>query len=244
LDVSGIDVNLVVADATAAELRGWMELMAEHGLAGAWVTPRAARTGDPAAGDALAEACAGIDALQVMPVLVPPTGAPGALERAQEIAASATLRVVRLCPHGHGYPLVDWTVSPLPELCDRERMAMLLDFAPSDPPWRDIVDLARRHPALPLVAIGRLTGATHTVPAVLDATANVLVDLSGHPDPRAVPGLVATFGAHRFVWGSGGSPGAMAGRSRLEGLAEEDGAAILGGNAAALGAGTYAETFL
>jgi hypothetical protein len=244
MDVAGIDVNLVVADATAAELRGWMELMAEHGVARAWVTPRAARTGDPAAGDALAAACGGIDALQVMPVLVPPTGAPGALERALGIAASSALRVARLCPLGHGYPLVDWMLSPLPELCDRERMGLLLDFAPSEPPWRDVVDLARRHPALPLVVIGRLAGATYTVPAVLDATANVLVDVSGHPDPRAIPGLVATFGSHRFVWGSGGSPGAMAGRSRLGGLAERDGSAIMGGNAAALAGGTYAETFL
>jgi hypothetical protein len=240
MDVVGIDVNLIVEEATAAELHGWTELMAEHELAGAWVTPRAARTGDPAAGDALAAVCDGIDTLQVMPVLVPPTGAPGALERALRIAASAALRVVRLCPRGHGYPLVDWTVSPLPELCARERMAMVLDFAPGDPPWRDIVDLARRHPALPLVVIGGPAGAVHTMPAVLDATANVLVDVSGHPDLRAIPALVAAFGSHRFVWGSGGKREAVAGRSRLDGLGD----AILGSNAAALGAGTYTERFL
>jgi hypothetical protein len=244
MDIAGIDVNLIVEEATGAELRRWMELMAEQRVVGAWVTPRAARTGDPAAGDALAAVCHGIDALKVVPVLVPPTGAPGALERALRIAASAALRIVRLCPHGHGYPLVDWMVSPLPELCARERMGMVLDFAPADPPWRDVVDLARRHPALPLVVIGGSAGATHTVPAVLDATANVLVDVSGHPDPGAIPGLVATFGSHRFVWGSGGSPEAMAGRSRLGALDEPGGAAILGGNAAALGAGTYAERFL
>ena len=49
---------------------------------------------------------------------------------------------VRLCPVRDGYPLVDWLLSPLPELCEREGVALVLDFAPGSIPWNDVVTFA------------------------------------------------------------------------------------------------------
>jgi hypothetical protein len=215
--VRAVDVNLAVAEMTASALEAAAALLATHGLAGAWVTTSEG------------EAVAAPPGLHVVPVLVPPTGAPDALDRAERIAAEAVLRVVRLCPTAHGYPLLDWVLTPLPELCARERMAMMLDFTPGEPPWRELVELARRHPALPLVVVGG-SMSMYTVPAVLDATANVILDACGLPD------LGAKFGVHRFVWGSAGSPDRMRDERAV--------AAALAGTAAALAAGTYAETYL
>jgi hypothetical protein len=212
-----VDVNLAVEHVTAAALQAAADLLATHGLAGGWVT-----TGD-------AEPVAAPPGVHVVPVLVPPTGAPDALARAERIAAKAALRVVRVCPGTHGYPLLDWVLTPLPELCARERMAMMLDFSPGEPPWRELVELARQHPALPLVVVGG-SMSMYTVPAVLDATANVILDASGLPD------LAAEFGVHRFVWGSAGSPDRM--------RRERPVAVALASTTAALAAGTYAETYL
>jgi hypothetical protein len=82
-------------------------------------------------------------------VLVPPAGIPGAFERARRLTASARCRVIRLCPGGHRYPLADWVLSPVPELCERERIAVSLDFASERVNWAETVAFARGYSPVP-----------------------------------------------------------------------------------------------
>ena len=98
---------------------------------------------------------------------------------------------VRLCPVRDGYPLVDWLLSPLPELCEREGVALVLDFAPGAIPWSDVVTFARSFPTVPMVVLG--VEGDRVAGAALDATANLVLHGAG------VASLAATFGAHRFV---------------------------------------------
>jgi hypothetical protein len=130
------------------------------------------------------------------PVLTPPTAVPDSYERARELAADSASRVVRLCPHRDGYPLVDWVLSPLPELCEREGLALVLDFDPAPVPWADVVRFARTFPAVPMLVLGVDLEADRAAPAALDATANVVLHVEDVPE---LAPLIETFGAHRFV---------------------------------------------
>jgi hypothetical protein len=206
------------------------------------VTSGADRTGDPAPLD---EAALEGSTLSAVQVALPPVSEPGGLSLATRLAASTRCRALRICPAGHGYPLLGWVLSPLPELCAREHIALLLDFGDEATPWRDVVELARAFPALPLVALGGLLDGDRTVPAVLDATANVVVELSRARDAGGVAELAGRFGAHRFVWGSGGSREALQQRAELmHGLDEAARESVLNHNAVALGDGTYAARYL
>lgn len=218
-----IEVNLVMdaADVDAATL-------SERGLAGAWVTASPSRTDDPVAHDArLVRVLNRSELLRPVPVLVPPTGATGAYARAREIVGAAQLHVVRLCPTGHRYPLADWVLSPIPELCERESFALLLDFAPADPLWLDVVAFARAFPSVPIVVLG--VGDDRTAPAALDAAPNLIL----HIERTVSPELVETYGASRFVAAAVAAD-----------LPERDRELILHVNAEALADGSYAEKWL
>ena len=86
-------------------------------------------------------------------MLVPPTAVAGGFERARRLTASACRRVIRLCPGGHRYPLVDWVLSPVPELCEREGVAVVLDFAPEAVKWAEAVAFARHYSPVPMVIL-------------------------------------------------------------------------------------------
>ena len=224
------------------------ERLVERGVVSAWVTAADARTGEPDEHDErLARACAGSATHHVVPVLVPPTGAPGAFERARRLTESALCRVFRLCPRSHGYPLADWVLSPLPELCERQRAALVLDFAPERVEWPDTVAFARRSPGVPMVVLEADVSTDRAAPAALDTAPNLLLHVGRADAVERLVGLVAIFGGHRFVWGSSESADADAVRQVIadaEGMAQEDRTAILSGNAEALQDGTYAEAFL
>lgn len=222
--------------------------LAELHLKAGWVTAAEARDDEPEAYDErLARLCSESPSLLPVPALLPPAGLPGAYDRARRIAAAARWRVVRLCPTAHRYALVDWVLSPLPELCEREGLAVVLDFAPDPVPWRDVVELARVYPTLPLVVLGVELGADRSVAAVLDTAPNVICAVADLRSARHLARLCELFGASRFVCGSDGRGDrarvfdAIAGSADL---ADDTRGAVLEANAEALAHGRYADTFL
>jgi hypothetical protein len=226
---AGIDVSVVVDEADEAAVRRLASDLDRLELLETWVSAASSRTADPSASDdALAAVCDGSPTLVPVPVLVPPTGRNGAFDRAVRVAEAAERRLVRLCPAGHRYPLVDWVLSPLPELCQRAGIALLLDFEGWSPPWVEIVAFARSYPSLPMVVLGA-EARDRAAPAALDAALNLIVALTAD-DPE----LIETFGTARFVWSAGGHAAAP------RGLGEP----ILHENARALASGTYAERHL
>jgi len=242
-----VDVNLVIDAAGCDAASQSQARLHGNGISSGWVTAAASRTEDPEKHDELlARACERSPSLHPVPVLIPPTAVPGAYERARRLAATARCRVVRLCPSGHGYPLADWVLSPLPELCEREGVALVLDFAPEALRWSETVAFARAYPALPMVVLDAEIGLDRALPAALDAAPNLLLHVAQLPSPEHLVRLADVYGTSRFVWGSG-PPGAGAARESIaaaEGLGEEGRAAILHDNAQALQDGGYAERFL
>ena len=242
-----IDVNMIVEAGNDDVALLSEASLAEQDIAVGWLTAVAARREDPEEHDRrLARACEGSSSLYPVPVLIPPTGVPGAYERARQIAATARCRVVRLCPGGHKYPLVEWVLTPLPELCAREGLALVLDFEPDSVRWEETVAFARGYPSLPMVVLDAMIGEDRALAAALDSAPNLVVHLGRLRSLEDLVRLADVFGSSRFVWGSSSRPGATAPKSIVEGeqLGEDGRAAILGGNAQALMDGTYAEAFL
>jgi hypothetical protein len=156
-------------------------------------------------------------------------------------------RAVRLCPgsDGHDYPLEPWAISPLPEYCDREGIAILIDPGPSSIgyPWAPIVRLARDHPSLVVVALAAPLGGTVAARG-LDAAPNLILETSAltDDDGEAFARLVATVGGHRFAYGSGDavvSPSVVA-----SSLRDDSAPAVLSGTADLIDRGAWGPTYL
>ena len=200
---TGIDVNLLVEVGSDDVVERAERALAELELQAGWVTAAEAREDEPDTHDErLIRLCSESPSLLPVPALVPPAGVPGAYDRARRIATAAACRVVRLCPTTHRYVLADWVLNPLPELCDREGLAVVLDFAPDAVPWRDVVELARFYPRLPLVVLGVELGTDRSVPAVLDAAPNVICAVAQVRSSEYLARLCELHGASRFVWAS------------------------------------------
>ena len=195
---SRIDVNAVVELGDLASLGA----SAEQLDLTLWLTPAKSRTAQPgAAYSELAAACDGSVRLLPVPVLVPAEGRNAAGETAALVEQSR-LSVARLCPTAHGYPLADWVLSPLTEVCDAHGTALLLDFAPAPIDWVTAVALARAYPTVPFVILDCNLSSELTSAAALDAALNLV--LQAHPSTKAdaLERLVSTFGRRRFVRGS------------------------------------------
>lgn len=210
----------------------------------AWVTAAAARVDEPDRHDETLDGlCRHSPSLVPVPVLLPPTGVPGALDRAQRIAGGR-YRLVRLCPTTHRYLLADWVLSPLPELLEREGAAVLIDFAPEPVSWHETVALARAFPSLPLVVLGVEVGADRSVPSALDAAPNIVCAIAALATVEDLARLCELFGASRFVCEAGERAKPMAAIAESELLPAEAREAALWANADALARGAYADMFL
>jgi hypothetical protein len=238
-----VNVNAIVDSRQPRRLTEIDEAARSRGVT-VWVTEKASRLEAPDEHDALLiAACDSLAGLVPIPVLLPPVGVPGGLKRISQIVDGAQCRVVRLCPVTHRYPLADWILSPIPEICDRHKAALLLDLDGERPPWSELVAFARRFPCLPMVLLATDLEHERAAPAALDATANLLLQLSVRCPLRSY--LLATFGPSRFVYGSGHFH-----QSELpDGLTvlpdvDDPEEAALGDTARALATGTYAERFL
>ena len=238
-----VNVNAIVDSRHPTRLAEIDEAARSRG-ATVWVTEKTSRLEAPDEHDALLmAACNSLAALVPIPVLLPPVGRPGGLNRISQIVDDARCRVVRLCPVTHRYPLADWILSPIPEICDRHKVALLLDLDSERPLWTELVTFARRFPCLPMVLLA--TGLEHerAAPAALDATANLILQLSVRSTLRSY--LLATFGPSRFVYGSvHGHQPALPGSSTVLPEVHDAEEAALGDTATALATGTYAERFL
>jgi hypothetical protein len=213
------------------------------GVDEAWVANPLARRADPADVAASGELPANIrECLAAMPDSIRNLDALVAAVRAA--GAPAVVRIFP-GPDGHGYPLEPWAVSPIPEYCEREDLALAIDFGDAGPfPWRDVVAFARAYPRLTIVAHAA-PFAGPTLRRALDAASNLIFDtsgLAGSADPLALAALVRSHGAHRVAYGSGGS--AVAAAEIAAALDGSDAEMVMSGVAARLDKGTWGSDFL
>jgi hypothetical protein len=209
----------------------------------AWVMDPRAATADPAK----LEELPGADP-RARPCLVAMPGPLAGLERrVAAYRAAGGPAVLRICPgpKGHGYPLEPWALSPIPEFCAREELALAIDFqpGPNDLPWSGIVGFARAYPWLAVIVLAAPLGGP-TAARALDAAANLVLDTAGatKADEAAIPGLVRACGAYRLAYASGDAR--VPAPQVSAGLDPADAAAVLSGTASHLAAGTWSATYL
>jgi hypothetical protein len=214
-----------------------------EGVTEAWIMHPGAVQADPAR---LEEWTA--SDMRMRPYLV---AVPGRLAELERRVAAYRARggpaVIRICPgpYGHGYPLVSWAVSPIPEYCAREELALVIDFRSEPPayPWSEIVDFARAYPRLAVVALAApLCGPT--AGRALDATSNLVLETSAlkAADAAELGELAATRGSYRLAYGSGTAR--MPAAAIAANVAPAAADIILAGTAGHLAAGTWSATYL
>ncbi|MDQ6709893.1 MAG: hypothetical protein M3Z11_04980 [Candidatus Dormibacteraeota bacterium] len=125
----------------------------------------------------------------------------GFLQRALDTVRARTDRLVRVCPgpNGHGYPLLDWMLSPLPETCERENLGLVIDYQGAAIPWELVIPFARAYPGLPMILVGASGQSLSVIPAALEVAANLIVELPDASDRPTVERLVGRFGSHRVT---------------------------------------------
>jgi hypothetical protein len=208
-----------------------------------WLVNPLARSGDPAGIDS-----GSLTAPNVRECIVAMPGSSDDLATRVAAARNAGApAVVRICPgvHGHGYPLEPWAVSPIPEFCEREDLALFVDLGERpDYPWSEVIAFARAYPRLAMVALGApFKGPTAGL--AFDATANLIFDTSGLTDAADLSSLASLArerGAYRLAYGSG-EAGIAAGEIAAA-LSGADAETVLAATAAKLDKGIWGSEFL
>jgi hypothetical protein len=212
----------------------------------AWVMDPRARRDDPASFD-MTGFKNGDGETRIRPYLVAMPGSLDELElRLARHRAADAPGAVRICPglDGHGYPLEPWALSPIPEYCEREDLALVIDVAsPLEYPWADLVRFARGYPRLTIVALGAPLGGP-TARRALDSAPNLLLETSALAGDGSClfADLVNAIGAYRFVYGSGASRANQS--AVVAALSEADAQVVFSGTAHQLANGTWGVTYL
>jgi hypothetical protein len=211
------------------------ELLAEMdrlGIAECWCTDWRALESSPALGNRLlGEELAGHARLHPVWVVLPPgTGETSAPEKLLAEMASAGVHLVRAEPERHGYPPEEWCAGRLWTALEKARVPALLDVADR---WDRLDALLSAHPRLPVILTSLSYRADRALYPLLDKHANLHVETSGYLANEGLREMARHFGAGRLVFGTDSprlGPEAALGTLRFSGLAEEDMAAVAGGN--------------
>jgi hypothetical protein len=158
------------------------------------------------------------------------------LDAIRAALAAGAPRVVRLCPGpgGNAHPLADWVLAPLPAWCEREDVALAVDYgAGRAAPLSEVAHFARSAPEVPLLLHGDRLGADPADWRLLDRCPNVLLQVTADVDATLLVAAVDEFGAHRFVFGSRDRTSPLA-ESTFGALSDSAREAVLGGNASLL----------
>src|SRR5439155_21608976 len=101
------------------------------------------------------------------------------------------------------YPLAGWVLSPLPETCQRERLALGVDYLDQPADLGEVRAFAREYLRVPML-LYRANLAAVALPALLESAPNVLCHVSAAAPAAELAELVNRFGEHRFAFGSDG----------------------------------------
>lgn len=168
--------------------------------------PLAAHADAALANALLSKALGGRERLHACWTAAPSTLAASPAEWMKEAVANGA-RAVRLFPN-HGWPL-ESAARPLLEAAEGEQIPLLLDFDWPDPaerkpiPWRNLREIAGRHPALEIVVLGARGPDTLEAMHVLQETENVCLESHGLDFPEVFGQFVERGLGNRLVFGTG-----------------------------------------
>jgi hypothetical protein len=193
-----------------------------------------------------AEGGTGSAAVRVLHVATPTIRPREMTERVRKALDDGAPPVIRLSPGrvGHRYPLEDWALAPLPALCEREGWALAVDYgADADARLGELACFAGSAPEVAVLLLGNLVDELSGVWRLLDRCPNVLVQLLPGVEAAVCVAACNEFGAHRFVYGSGGRAAGPI-ETLAESLDELTRTAVFADNARLLDDCSWRDTYL
>jgi hypothetical protein len=179
-------------------------------------------------------------------VAMPPGARPQIMAELTEAVAAGAPRVIRLYPSGggHGYPLEDWVLVPIPAVCERDGYSLALDYgAGASAPLGEVARFAHSTPEVPMLLLGRHLDVNLGALSLLDVAPNVLLEVTPTLTALCLESAVDRFGAHRFVFGTHDGPVKTAALP-LAGLSADDRVSVAGANARMLDDGEWRNRYL
>lgn len=131
------------------------------------------------------------------------------------------IRMARIFPSAeagsHRFSLQEWCSGPLFTALETADVPLAIDFClfrRAEPPWAELNEAASQHPALKVILIGIQGRNNRTLYPLLERHPKIHLETLGYNVHRGIENVVRTFGADRFVFGSG-YPGRSLGAARL-----------------------------
>ncbi len=149
--------------------------------------------------------------------------------------AAGGVRAAIVYPGRHGFPLRPSVAGEL--LSALEELGAPLFLPAGEVALETAEEMARDHPALPLVICDTSYRLARELYAVLGSCPNVHLEISGYMVPRGIEDICRRFGAERLVFGSRYPtfiPGAAVAAVMYAAISEGEKALIASGNAARL----------
>ncbi len=226
---------------TAAALLAEMD---RAGIAEALVYSSLARYAHPEDGNLrVLDDTRGHDRLHPCWVLLPPGNdeQPPPDELVRQMRAHG-VRAARLYPEAHRFPLLECTLRPLLRALAGAAIPLLIDtgraaWSEIRLDWREVFEIASRHPRLPLVLLREGGTTARVLHGVWHQHPNLFLEASYLQEARSIEETVHRFGADRLLFGTGMpayDPGGPLAHVEGAVLDEEARAAIAGNNARAL----------
>jgi predicted TIM-barrel fold metal-dependent hydrolase len=150
------------------------------------------------------------------------------------------IRMARIFPsfnaNSHRFELADWCIGELLAELEVARIPLLIDFAlfrRDQPPFRDIYEICKNYPKLPIILIGIQARNNRNLYPLVERFENLHIQTAGYYVHRGIEHFVETFGSGRLIFGSGFpvfGMGAAAFHINRALISEEDRENIAGGN--------------
>ena len=118
------------------------------------------------------------------------------------------VRALRLLPTAHRYPLLEETLRPLLRALNGARIPLLIDtdragWSEIKLDWREIFEIARRYPDLPLVLVREGGATARALYSVWEQYSNIYLDASYIQESRVIDEIATRFGPDKLLFGSG-----------------------------------------
>ena len=157
-------------------------------------------------------------------------------------ARDAGVKAVRVFPRHHLFEFREWCVGELCGYLEASALPLLIDFGPrhwseSVISWDGIREVARAHPALPIILTGANVGDVRKLPVLLRELPNFYAEIHAFNPPDAIGQFVEAGLGERLLFGTGLPKCAaecVVGQMRATNISDKVFSAISNGTAAKL----------
>ncbi|MHB1652596.1 MAG: amidohydrolase family protein [Desulfitobacteriaceae bacterium] len=119
------------------------------------------------------------------------------------------IHIARIFPSfhagSHRFELTEWCIGEMLTELERAKIPLMIDFAlfrRDQPPFRDIFNICKDHPNLPIILIGVQARNNRNLYPLMEKFQNLHIQTAGFFVHRGVEHFVNYFGSERLIFGS------------------------------------------